>query len=59
MNEETRERTVAICTKAAMMMEDLSARALEAAELSPEQLNRLLNKMKRDLLAILDFLQKS
>ena len=58
MGEETRERTVAICTKAAMMMEDLTAKALEAPELSTERLNGLLNKMKRDLLAILDLLQK-
>ncbi len=58
MDEETREQIVVVCTQAAMMMEDLSARALEATELGPERLDGLLNEMRSVLLVILDLLQK-
>ena len=58
MDEETRERIVLACTEAAMMMEELSVKALEAATMKPGELRELVRELRSDLAAILDILER-
>lgn len=56
MNEETREQIVSVCTQAAMMMEEISVKALGAAAMPHRELKQLVRELRRDLAAILDAL---
>ena len=53
MDEEMREKIIVACTQAAMMMEELSAKALEAAAMKPEELEEWVRRLRTELAAAL------
>lgn len=52
MNEETRERVVALLTRVGMMAEDLSVIALGVAGQPDEELAALIGEIRRKILAM-------
>lgn len=59
MDEEKRERIIVACTKAAMMMEELSVKALGSATMDSDELGELVRELRSDLAAILDILKRN
>lgn len=59
MDEETRERIIVACTEAAMMMEELSVKALGAATMEPDELGELVRELRSDLVVISDILKRN
>jgi hypothetical protein len=59
MDDETRERIVVACTEVAMMMEELSVKALGAAEMEAGDLHALVSEISSSLMTALIVLQRT
>lgn len=53
MDEEMYEKIIVASTQAAMMMEELSAKALEAATMKPDELEEWVRGLRTQLAAVL------
>jgi hypothetical protein len=56
MDDEMREKIIVACTEAAMTMEELSVKALGAAEMEPEDLPNLMYELQPKLSTVLEML---
>ena len=56
MDKENRDTIIVACTEAAMMMEDLSVKALGAAAMEANELRALVRELLNNLRAISDVL---